>query len=121
MQLQFNFDPSQGPQERSFWVFHDGHPQVWEALVRRAFEWRAVNGSGVSLGVKKLYEEVRWDEDIPLGDQLPKLNNNHTAYYARLLMEQHPELRGMFKLRRQRIAASFGPDNDSLPPNIHLP
>jgi hypothetical protein len=120
MQLQFNFDPERGKLERAFWQFHDEHPEVYQALLSFAQQWRAQYGPGSRLGAKKLFEQVRWEMNLQLGDQFPKLNNNHTAFYARLLMRRHRELDGLFQLRQQRVSCSFGPANNSLPPNQHI-
>ena len=50
--------------------------------------------------MKMLFEVVRWNRLLRTGDRGFKLNNNFTAYYARLLMEREPELRGMFETRK---------------------
>jgi hypothetical protein len=121
MQLAFNlFDPKRGKLERAFWQFHDQHPEVYGVMLEAAREWRAQHGPKARLGAKKLFEQVRWELHLRLGDEVPRLNNNHTAFYARLLMRQHPELAGLFQLRQQRVACSFGPDNNGLPPNRHI-
>jgi hypothetical protein len=120
MQLQFNFDPRQGNLERAFWQFHDEHPEVYRVMLRCSRDWRANHGPDARLGAKKLFEQVRWELHLQLGDEFPKLNNNHTAFYARLLMHQHRELAGMFQLRQQRAPCSFGPANHSLPKNKHI-
>lgn len=120
MQLRFNFDPQQGKLERAFWQFHDHHPEVYQALLRFSLDWRAKHGPDAHLGVAKLFEQVRWELHLQLGDQVPKLNNNHRAFYARLLMSRHQELEGLFILRQQRVACSFGPDNSQLPSSQHI-
>ena len=39
-------------------------------------------------------------------DELFKLNNNYTGYYARKLMELNPDLEGLFELRRMKDEAA---------------
>jgi hypothetical protein len=106
--------------ENAFWAFHARHPEVYRHLRQFAWEWKA-RGRG-PLGIAALYERVRWEIGIELDEdeEPPRLNNNHRAYYARLLMQREPELIGTFQLRQQQIAATFGPANDALPSNEHL-
>lgn len=105
---------SEGPIERKFWEFHARNPDVYYYLRRFAREWRSRHGDDAILGIKMLIERVRWE--LGLGDEDPiKLNNNYAPFYARLLMEREPDLAGAFRLRRQAMQASIGPDSDDLP------
>jgi len=54
--------------------------------------------------MKMLFEVIRWQHYMTTNDPSSeyKLNNNYTAFYARLLMKHTPELDGVFELRRQR-------------------
>ncbi len=77
-------------------AFHAENPHVFEALRRRALRAKR---RGYKPGIKCLFELLRWSHGMSTqGDEF-KLNNNYTAYYARLLMEREPELRGFFELR----------------------
>jgi hypothetical protein len=120
-QLAFPGTTREGKLERAFWVFHTQHPEIGRHLARFALQWRDRKGSDATLGIKALFERVRWEISIEslLDEAPPKLNNNHTAFYARWLMDNYPELDGIFSLRQQRIPATFGPENESLPDNIH--
>jgi hypothetical protein len=102
--------------EDAFWKFHGEHPEVYHYLVTFAKEWQ-LRGHR-ALGIAALFERVRWELGVT-SDEVPKLNNNHRAFYARLLMLRNPELAGMFQLRQQRIQATFGPDNVGLAPATH--
>jgi len=71
---------------------------VYRTLVRLAREW--VNQTGQHrLGIKTLYERARWEIAITTNSPDYQLNNNFTAYYARLIQKQEPDLDGMFQLR----------------------
>jgi len=102
---------ARGKLEQSFWDFHERNPHVYETLRDLAFEWRRHRGENAKLGIKALFERARWELALMLysDEGPPKLNNNNTAFYARLLMEQEPGLEGMFRLRNQRIKATIGP------------
>ena len=84
---------------REFMAFHGDNPQVYKALTRFAREWK---GAGKDrIGVKCLYERVRWELSLSTTGEF-KLNNNYTAFYARLIMAQEPDLKNLFTTRRQK-------------------
>lgn len=88
---------AQGGPRESFEDFHARNPHVFEtlrdaALKAKASGWRV-------FGMKALIESLRWDRRLTTDGKPWKLNNNHVSAYARLLMEQVPELRGFFRLR----------------------
>jgi hypothetical protein len=121
-QLAFHEPAREGKLERAFWEFHAQHPEVARYLAQFALQWRERRGSDASLGIKALFERVRWEMSIAsLPDEMPpRLNNNHTAFYARWLMDNYSALGGIFSLRQQRIPATFGPENHTLPGNTHI-
>lgn len=80
--------------------FHADNPHVYDAIVRLCFELKE---SGVHrIGIKAIFEQLRWRYRIQTQGDEYQLNNNHAPYYARLVMEQNPELDGVFELRRQK-------------------
>tara|TARA_Y100000310_G_scaffold332169_1_gene407238 strand:+ start:512 stop:901 length:390 start_codon:yes stop_codon:yes gene_type:complete len=109
----------EGLLEQKFWEFHRVHPEVYEYIVRFARQWRKSRGDGAHLGIKALFERVRWELYVTSLSEKPppKLNNNHTAFYSRLVMTREPDLVGIFNLRRQRVQSTFGPDNEGLESN----
>lgn len=100
-QLSLTFDASIA--ER-FEAFHRENPHVYRTLVRLAREW--VNSTGRhKLGIKTLYERARWDIAIATSAPDFKLNNNFTAFYARLIQKQEPDLDGLFNVRASEADA----------------
>ena len=84
--------------ERDFRKFHAENPHVYVLLVTYAHQVRAAGFQ--HYGMKSLFERVRWHLDFETADQDGfKLNNNYTAYYARLIDEREPLLRGFFRMR----------------------
>lgn len=80
--------------------FHREHPEVYKVLVWFA---REAQGRGVRVGMKALWERLRWEFSV--GEQSGKdyrLNNNHTSRYSRLIMEQESDLAEMFETRALR-------------------
>jgi hypothetical protein len=58
-------------------------------------------------------ERVRWELSLGAKDETPRLNNNHSAFYARLLMAQEPALAGIFFLKKQRYESTIGVDDET--------
>lgn len=54
-----------------------------------------------SYGMKALFEILRFNALLSVDNKL-KLSNNYTSLYARLLMQQEPELAGFFVTRTLR-------------------
>ena len=87
-----------------FAEYHAANPHIYAALRRFAIE--AKRAGRVRIGIKMLYERVRWHTTVEAKNDTFKLNNNWHAHYARLLMEQEPELRGFFETRKARADAA---------------
>jgi hypothetical protein len=100
-QLSLTFDQSIA--ER-FEVFHRENPHVYRTLVRLARQWVTSTGKR-KLGIKSLFEVTRWQLAIETSDPDYKLNNNFTAFYARLIHNQEPDLDGLFNVRASEADA----------------
>jgi hypothetical protein len=98
-----NFDSAEQegpfPIEPAFERFHAENPHVYELFKQFA---RQVVGFD-HYGMKSLFERVRWHLDVETRNEDGlKLNNNYTAYYARLL-NREPGMAGFFRTRRMRV------------------
>jgi hypothetical protein len=100
--------------EDNFNRFHADNPQVYETLVKLARRWKRSRPRR-RCSTKMLFETARWYLDLRGDGEPVALNNNYTAFYARLLMEQEPELAGLFETRRQRSSL----DAASVPNEAH--
>lgn len=86
--------------EREFWAFHEVNPRVYAKL--REYALQARRSGRRHFGVKAIVERLRWFSRIETqarGEDAYKLNDHHSAFYARLLMENEPELAGFFATR----------------------
>lgn len=106
---------NQSKLEIQFWAFHKANPRVYSLLKQFAVEWRKRRGKAAKLGIKALFKRVRWEISLGKIKEDFKLNNNNTAFYARLLMRDEPILKDIFNVRKQRIQSTLGPPNDTLP------
>lgn len=100
-------DPN--PRALSFLEFHRSNPQVFRRfleLARERVQLQKALGRRPRLGAKAIWERLRWDMEFAGPSSKPfRLNNNHTALYARLLVETyHEEFSGVFELRELRTA-----------------
>jgi hypothetical protein len=85
--------------EREFNEFHADNPHVYALVIE--FAMKAIAAGRTSLSIALIFERIRWHlyVDTKSDDEF-KLNNNHRAFYARLFMQDHPQHRGFFELRR---------------------
>lgn len=78
-------------------AFHQANPEILDEL--RTLALQAVR-EGRRVGVRCLWEKVRWNRSKPTTDTEStfKLNDHYHSWYARKLMEER-ELAGVFELR----------------------
>ena len=80
------------------WI--DQNPHVYALFERFAMQMHA---RGRRFGVKALAERVRWECAVTsVSDDGYKIANNHTAYVARRLIRDHPELASLIQTKRTR-------------------
>jgi hypothetical protein len=85
-----------------FEEFHRLNPQVYKVLESMTAEM--VNRGRRKIGMKMLIEVLRWNYYMETDDPNSefKVNNNYVPYYARLILECHPEWDGIFELRTMK-------------------
>lgn len=84
-----------------FREFHQHNPKVYQQLVQLARE--AKQSGRHRIGIKMLWEVARWNLSRDLRyDETFKLPNDYHSRYARLMMDQEPDLRGIFETRQLR-------------------
>lgn len=87
-----------------FEEFHRLNPGVYAELAHLAR--RAKARGHHKLGIELLFAIVRWNRLMRTNDPASgfKLNDHYTSRYARLLMDQEPDLEGFFETRRLKAA-----------------
>jgi hypothetical protein len=85
-----------------FREFHETNPLVYSNLVALAREAKAKGHNRISIGM--LWEVLRWTKLVAVIDASSRyeLNDNYRSRFARLIMEQEPELDGIFEVRELR-------------------
>lgn len=87
-----------------FEAFAEDNPQVLVELVRLARQLKDRGHERHS--IKCLFEVLRYNHAMNTQDRNTefKLNNNYTSHYARLIMNQYPDLDGFFALRGDGVS-----------------
>ena len=84
--------------EEAFLEFHKLNPHVYRELVAMTRE--LVDKGNKRVSIKMLFEVLRWKHLLRTSGDTFKLNNNYHSYYARLIMLNEPDLKGVFETRR---------------------
>lgn len=89
--------------DERFQQFHRDNPHVYRELVKLAH--KAKRAGHHRIGIELLFAVCRWERMMVTTDPTGfKLNDHYTSRYARLIMEQEPELAGIFMTRELRAA-----------------
>ena len=90
-------DISEHPHWDAFCEFHRANPHVYIRLLEMARE--LVTKGHARVGMKMLFEALRWERMLQTDGEPFKLNNNFHSLYARMLMELNEDLGGVFEVR----------------------
>jgi hypothetical protein len=82
----------------AFVDFHKKVPKVWTLFERYSLE--LVRSGAEHGGAQMVWERIRWFCLVESGQEV-KLNNNFTAYYARMFLAKYPEHGEFFSTRRR--------------------
>lgn len=86
---------------QQFMQFHTQNPRVYELF--KAFSFQLIKSGKKSLGAKMIIERIRWEMATGPKDAAGfKINNNYTAHYARLFIQEHKEYADYFETREIR-------------------
>ena len=82
--------------EDKFKTFHRNNPQVYELF--KGFAFRVINKGFKAYSARALIHLIRWHTSVETNDPSGfKVSNNHSPYYARLFMRDHPEHSDFFR------------------------
>jgi diadenosine tetraphosphate (Ap4A) HIT family hydrolase len=86
--------------QREFEKFHAANPQVMGFLVARIRETlKHVRLWDARLSMRMFWEMARYERIMKATGGNYALNNNLAPYYAREIMNAHPQWRGVFQTR----------------------
>lgn len=98
-QVAISFDVETELDSR-FQTFHQENPQVYRELATLAKQ--ALERGRSNIGIKMLIEVIRWNRYLTTTGDEYKINNSYTSRYARLLVQDYPEMRDLFETRELR-------------------
>lgn len=79
-------------------AFHERHPEVWVAFVRKTLE--LIKEGRDRASAKLVIEHCRWNTRVgDDGNRYFKINNTFAPYYARSFMSAYPKHDGFFRIR----------------------
>lgn len=88
--------------EERFRRFHAENPEVYREIVRLAR--RAREAGRTRIGIKQIFEVIRYNHGITTRGENLKLNNSYSSRYARLVERQEADLKGLFETRELKAA-----------------
>lgn len=86
------------PQQEAFERFHVANPQVYQLF--RRFTLEAVNAGRKRFSARTVLHRIRWYTAVETADPSGfKVNDHWSPFYARMFIEDHPHLEGLFVTR----------------------
>ena len=85
------------PIAQAFWDFHNKNPEIYDEIVKISKQLKVLGRE--YYGIKAIFEVIRYHRAIQTTDTEFKLNNNYTSLYARLIMQNEPDLDDFFETR----------------------
>lgn len=113
---EFDFNEKPKKRKKSLWeryhIYHKANPHVMPILVNMAYE---VSRSGQrNIGINMLFEVLRWKINVEtVKTEGFKISDPLAAVYVRFILRDHPDLRGVFVLKKSQVNPYF-PDLEYL-------
>lgn len=87
--------------EIAFERFDRCNPHIYELFTK--FTLEAIKAGRTAYSSRTIFHRIRWHVEVDtVSDDRFKINNNHSPYYARKLMDQMPVIKGFFRTREIR-------------------
>tara|TARA_R100001244_G_scaffold54818_1_gene47180 strand:- start:967 stop:1332 length:366 start_codon:yes stop_codon:yes gene_type:complete len=117
MSLKDNFECRYDQIKAKFAEFHSEHPDVYQWVTQFTFE--LIDRGYENYSIDGVLMRVRWEKDIYYDTSVGfKINNNFSAFYARMFMEEYPDHEGFFRTRRQISLMAPAINQDELTPEF---
>jgi len=103
--IGYLFCPSLGENDESrqwkrFREYDEKNPQIWKAFSQITLQ--AIRKGHKRLGASFIINIIRWERPEVAEGDIFKVNNDFYPYYARKFMDEFPEHRKVFELRKLR-------------------
>lgn len=111
-QDEFDFQPPGKPKKRkkSLWerynIYHEANPHILPKLTEMAY--KASRAGQKNIGVAMLFEVLRWKTNVEtVQTDGFKIADPLAAVYARVIMRDNIDLRGIFRLKKSEVDPYF--------------
>lgn len=84
---------------KTFNQYHQENPIIWEKFKELTF--KAIEKHFKNYSAKGIFELIRWHTKGDIKSDGLKINNNYTADYARMFMNEFPQYKGFFRTREK--------------------
>lgn len=101
--VQPGVDPEASLEDK-FKAFHRSNPHVLVALETLTRRYLAAGRKRIGIGM--LFEVLRYEAGIQTTGDEYALNNNHRAFYARLIVDRNPHWAEAFRMRASQADAA---------------
>lgn len=83
-----------------FAVYDAANPNIYTLFKRFAND--LIEAGRKKLSAALIIERIRWEVNVStVSEDSFKVSNNHTAFYARKFMDEHPQHGEIFRTRQQ--------------------
>lgn len=84
-----------------FVEYHQKNPHIYNIFKGTAT--RAINKGFKKYSAKAIFEIIRWETASYKSPDEYKVNNNYTAFYARMFQNEYPEHKDFFRNRASKF------------------
>jgi hypothetical protein len=96
-ELEQSFTTREEQYRRKFERFHTANPRVWDLF--KLFTLQLIHRGFKHYSADAIVHRIRWHSAIEATCDVAKINNCHTAHYARLFHREFPAHDGFFRNR----------------------
>jgi len=107
---EFDFGNKPKKRKKTLWerynIYHKANPHILPRLVEMAY--KASRAGQSNIGVAMLFEVLRWKTNVEtVQTDGFKIADPLAAVYARVIMRDNLDLRGIFKLKKSEVDVYF--------------
>lgn len=92
-----------------FEEYHAQNPHIYEAFKR--FTLEATANGRTRLSARMVVERLRWESMVRAVDGEYKINDHIIPFYARLFVQDFPEHKNLFSMRKAKADQELGLQN----------
>jgi len=85
-----------------FIQFHLDNPHIYDLILKRCSFLK--NKGKDHYSIEAIVNIIRWEYDVGIHQDKSgfKFSNNYKSFYARLIMDNNPHLKGFFKMKENK-------------------